>query len=185
MSLRFLTPVAATHLFLARKSYKKEFFQVILERNSLIYAIALKVSSINSLLSDMNAIKKNPDSITFRQQSIDKTACDRQELSSAQGQRINESVRIINNLHERNRKFMAGLQSRRKNSEHRITKLILLVKQLQNRLKQLNTAYYIIGTFNEQRQKKWLIKKKDFRIQEKKQLLKPDFNIPEIILPLI
>lgn len=217
-----LSAVALCFLLSGCKSFKEEFEQVSRERDSLIYASDLKDSSINALLSDFNAIEKNLDSIAQRQEAIDITSLHNAEVKATQRDRINENIRVINELLERNRKLIAELQAKLRSSQGRVAELNILVdrlqfsvaekekelgvtkarlnemdlnlenlnvmldtitaqkaetdKALQDRIKQLNTAYYVVGTFKELRQKNVVNKEGGFLGIGKNQLLKQDFN---------
>lgn len=223
MIFRFILSAAALSVFLSGcESFKEEFEQVSRERDSLIYASDLKDSSINALLSDFNAIEENLDSIARRQEAIEVESLQTHEVKATQRDRINENIRIINELLERNRKLIADLQAKLRASQGRVAELNILVdrlqvsvaekekelgltkvklnemdlnlenlnvmldtitaqkaetdKALQEKIKQLNTAYYIVGTFKELRQKNVVNKEGGFLGIGKNQLLKQDFN---------
>lgn len=223
MNFRIVLSAAALSFFLSGcKSFKEEFDQVSRERDSLIYVSDLKDSSINALLSDFNAIEENLDSITHRQEALEITSLHNNEVKATQRDRINENIRIINELLERNRKLIADLQAKLRASQGRVAELNILVdrlqysvaekekelgvtkarlneldlnlenlnvmldtitaqkaetdKALQEKIKQLNTAYYIVGTFKELRQKNVVNKEGGFLGLGKNQLLKQDFN---------
>ncbi|MCC6385097.1 MAG: hypothetical protein LC117_03200 [Bacteroidia bacterium] len=116
------------------KNFKNEFDQVSRERDSLIYITDLKDSSINSLLYDFNNIEKNLDSITSRQEAIDITSMTTEEIKNNQRDRINENIRIINDLLDHNRKLITDLQSRLRASQGRVTELNTLVERLQEQI---------------------------------------------------
>ncbi len=223
MIFRIVLSAAALSFFLSGcKSFKEEFEQVSRERDSLIYVADLKDSSINSMLSDFNAIEKNLDSIAQRQEALDITPLHNDEVKATQRDRINENIRIINELLERNRKLIADLQAKLRASQGRVAELNILVERLQvsvaekekelgltkarlneldlnlenlnvmldtitaqkaatdlalkEKIKQLNTAYYVVGTFKELRQKNVVDKEGGFLGIGKNQLLKQDFN---------
>jgi hypothetical protein len=115
-------------------NYKAEFEQVSRERDSLIYITDMKDSSINSLLADFNAIEKNLDSITNRQEAIELASLHSSEIKSNQRDRINENIRIINELLEKNRKRIADLQSKLRASQGRVAELNILVERLQSQM---------------------------------------------------
>lgn len=223
MIFRIFLSAAALSFFLSGcKSFKEEFEQVSRERDSLIYASDLKDSSINALLSDFNAVEENLDSIAQRQEALEITSLQNTEVKATQRDRINENIRIINELLERNRKLIAELQAKLRASQGRVAELNILVdrlqysvaekekelgvakarlneldlnlenlnvmldtitaqkaetdKTLQEKIKQLNTAYYVLGTFKELRQKNVVDKEGGFLGIGKNQLLKQDFN---------
>jgi DNA repair exonuclease SbcCD ATPase subunit len=223
MSFRiYLSAVALSFFLNSCKSYKEEFEQVSRERDSLIYAADLKDSSINALLADFNAIERNLDSIAQRQESIDIESLHNNEIKASQRERINESIRIINELLERNRKLIADLKAKLHSSQGKVAELNILVdrlqanlaakeaelgqtkarlnelnlnlenlnvmldtitaqkaeseKALQEKIKLLNTAYYVVGTFKELRQKNVVDKEGGFLGIGKNKLLKQDFN---------
>ncbi|MBL7929450.1 MAG: hypothetical protein JNL47_08310 [Bacteroidia bacterium] len=223
MIFRVLLSAAALSFFLQGcKSYKEEFEQVSRERDSMIYASDLKDSSINALLADFNAVEENLDSIANRQEALEITSLHNSEVKATQRDRINENIRVINELLERNRKLIADLQAKLRSSQSRVAELNLLVeklqlavaekekelgvtkarlneldlnlenlnvmldtitaqkaetdKALQDKIKQLNTAYFVVGTFKELRQKNVVDKEGGFLGIGKNQLLKQDFN---------
>jgi DNA repair exonuclease SbcCD ATPase subunit len=223
MVFRIIASAAALSFFLSGcQSFKEEFEQVSRERDSLIYASDLKDSSINALLADFNAIEKNLDSIAQRQEALDITSLQHTEAKATQRDRINENIRIINDLLELNRKLIADLQAKLRASQGRVAELNILVdrlqvsvaekekelgitkarlneldlnlenlnvmldtitaqkqatdKALQDKIRQLNTAYYVVGTFKELRQKNVVDKEGGFLGIGKNQLLKQDFN---------
>lgn len=122
-------------LLSACKSYEDEYRQVSMERDSLIYVSEMKDSSINSFLGSFNEISDNLDSITQRQASIDVAATQGTEIRTDKRARINESIRIINELLERNRKLIADLERQLRSEKSKSEELKIFIEKLNNQIK--------------------------------------------------
>ncbi len=123
--------VAFATLFAGCENYKDEFDQISRERDSLIYIGDVKDSSINSFLEAFNEIESNLDSIVAREQAIEVSASQGGEIDGDQRERINEDIRVINDLLERNRVLLAGMERQLSVSRGRISQLSILADKLQ------------------------------------------------------
>jgi len=118
-------------LFYGCENFKEQFEQVSRERDSLIYVGDVKDSSISSFLSAFNEIETNLDSIVSREKAIDINSIQGTEISGDQRERINENIRIINDLLGRNRTLMANLQRQLRVSQGQVSELNTLSEKLQ------------------------------------------------------
>src|ERR1043166_9739954 len=93
------------------------------ERDSLLSIVNERTSSLNEFISDFNEVERNLDSVAVRQhmitQSTDKTG----ELKPNQKARINDEIAAINSLMDQNRKKIAELNRKLKNSGNKSTRL--------------------------------------------------------------
>lgn len=204
------------------ENYKDEFEQISRERDSLIFVGDVKDSSINSFLAAFNEIEANLDSIVNREQAIELNSMQGTEIAGDQRERINEDIRIINDLLERNRALMADMQKQLRYSQGRVAELQTLAdklkqqvaegeaqlvelkvqlaelnlnidnlnvmldtitaqksvqeQQLAEKIERLHTAWYVVGTFKELRDKNVVNKEGGFLGIGKNQTLKQDFN---------
>jgi DNA repair exonuclease SbcCD ATPase subunit len=204
------------------KNYKNEFEQVSQERDSLINAGDVKDSSINSFLVSFNEIESNLDTIAHKSETIEQNASPSGELNGTQRERINENIRIINDLLEKNHALVNDLQKKIRSQGSKITELKKMTDKLNDMIAQkdsdlvslklqldelkmnvenlnvtidtltaqnkekttviedktqkLQTAYYIIGTYKELRDKSIVDKEGGFLGIGKNQMLKHDFN---------
>lgn len=116
------------------KSYKKEFTQVSSERDSLIYVADIKDSSIRSFMVSFDEIGNNLDSITQRQAALEPDSILVGELKEDQKERINESIKKINHLLERNRLLIKELKAKVKSKDQRIAELESLANKLSRQI---------------------------------------------------
>ena len=113
------------------ESYKDEFDLISRERDSLIFVGDVKDSSINSFLAAFNEIESNLDTIVNREQAIELNAMQGTEIAGDQRERINEDIRIINDLLERNRALLNNMQKQLRVSKGRVSELSVLAQRLQ------------------------------------------------------
>jgi len=212
----------ASIAFSSCENFKDEFESVSRERDSLIFVGDMKDSSINTFLGAFNEIETNLDTIARRQTDIDINATQSAEIKGDQRERINENIRIINDLLERNRKLLADAQRELRVSQGRVHELNAMIAKLQeqvaareselaalkiqladlnlnlenlnvmldtitaqksvqelelkDKIERLQTAYFVVGTFKELRDKNVVNKEGGFLGIGKNQMLKQDFN---------
>ncbi|MFI5219293.1 MAG: hypothetical protein ACHQNT_07360 [Bacteroidia bacterium] len=116
------------------KSYKEEFDKMTMERDSLIYVGDMKDSSINSFLLAFNEIEANLDTIAHKQTAIEENTMNPAEISTDQRERINEDIRVINGLLERNNKLIAELEQKVKSQGGRIAELKRMTAELNSQM---------------------------------------------------
>ena len=210
-------------IFFGCDNYKSRYEQINKQRDSLIFAGEIKDSSLNDFISSMNEIETNLDTIAHKQKNIEQAAAQSIEAQGTQKERINENIRIINDLIDKNNSLIVDLQKKVSGQGHRITELKKLVdsfnkriaekdtelvmlrlqlddmkmnvenlnvtidtltaqnvskeSSLKENISRLHTAYYVIGTFKELRDKKIITKEGGFLGMGKSQLMRNDFNI--------
>lgn len=209
-------------LFTACENFKTQYESAIKKADSLTVEADLKDSSINSFIASLNEIETNLDTIARKQDIIGQAGSVSGESQADQKARINNNIFAINDLLERNRELVAGMQQKVRAQSHKFkelqrlvdklnlkiaekdTELVMLNYQLadmkmnvenlnvtidtltaQNVAKEndikdktvkLQTAYYIIGTYKELRDKKVVNKEGGFLGIGKNQKLINDFN---------
>jgi DNA repair exonuclease SbcCD ATPase subunit len=119
-----------TSLNFGCKSYKDEFDQVNLERDSLIYAADLKDSSIRLFMASFDEIESNLDTITQKQNNLEQDSIPLTELKGDQRERINDNIKLINRMLERNRKLISDLKEQNKLKDCRIAALQNIINKL-------------------------------------------------------
>lgn len=120
----------AISLLFSCKSYKKEFTQVSLERDSLIYSADMKDSSLRLFMTAFDEIESNLDTITQKQDALEQDSMQLIEVKGDQRERINDNIRIINRMLERNRKLISGLRDENQLKDSRISALQNIVNKL-------------------------------------------------------
>jgi hypothetical protein len=209
-------------IFSGCENFKSQYEQANKERDSLIAVGEIKDSSLNDFMGSMNEIETNLDTIAHKQRNIEQAAAQPAENRGEQKVRINENIRIINDLLDQNNLLIGELQKKASAQGHRISELKKLVDNLNQRVSEkdtelvmlkfqlddmkmnvenlnvtidtltaqnvskesslkenigkLHTAYYIIGTFKELRDKKIINKEGGFLGMGKSQIMRRDFN---------
>jgi len=121
---------AAVSLFVGCKSYKKEFTEVSLERDSLVYVADMKDSSLHLFMSAFDEIESNLDTITQKQDALEQDSMQIIEIKGDQRERINDNIRVINRMLERNRKLISDLKEQDRLKDSRIAALQNIVHKL-------------------------------------------------------
>jgi len=104
------------------------------ERDSLQVIVGQRDSTLNDLLASFNGIERTLDSINIRQRSIYIMTAKPLELKGSIIQAINEDIKAINDLLEKNKKDITRLNSAVKAANGRNQYLDELVKTLNSQL---------------------------------------------------
>jgi hypothetical protein len=132
---KYIPPLLAVMLLLfSCKSYKKEFTQVSLERDSLIYSADMKDSSLRLFMAAFDEVEANLDTITQKQDALEQDSMQLIEVKGDQRERINDNIMIINRKLERNRKLIADLREENQLKDNRIAALQNLVSRLNQKV---------------------------------------------------
>jgi len=140
------------------KEQDEELERLRQENAALAMESSSRDSSINSFMEALNEIEDNLSEVKQKQSSITMATKGNSEVEGTTKDRINEDILFINDLLEENKKKIASLQSKLKNSNFKISELEKLIAKM-----------------NEQ------ILEKDMEIgQLKEQLTKLNFQITEL-----
>ena len=135
-------------VLLSCKSYKNEYVKVSEERDSLIYVSDMKDSSLRLFISAFDEVEANLDTITHRQNDLEQDSTLITEIKGDQRERVNDNIRIINRLLERNRRVIGDLQEKLKSKDKVIAQLENLTNklngQVQNRCSVIHYRYIFI-----------------------------------------
>jgi uncharacterized coiled-coil DUF342 family protein len=214
--------LTASLLLFGCENYKTQLDQANHEKDSILTIAIQKETAIDSFITSFTEIENNLDNITQKQNMIAAQTHNTNEFSRDAKERINESIRTINELMEKNKAELEKLRKKLKGSNARIGSLEKMIASLNeqiiqkdaelaslnnqllalnknidslhvyidtitadNRVKReiisdqtsrLHTAYYVIGTYKELRDKNVLNKEGGFLGLGKEQKLKSDFN---------
>lgn len=133
--------------------------KVISQRDSLIAVIDERESSVNDFINSFNEIESDLDVVTSKQHIILKNSD--KEMKANQKERINEEIKIINELMESNSKKIKELNKKLnrvtgKNSKlektieilnNQLTQKFAELAELNNHLNQLNAQVSILQTY--------------------------------------
>ena len=109
------------------------------ERDSLLSVISTRDSSINEFISSFNDVERSLDSVAVKQHIISiNTNTSGSELKANQKTRINTEIVAINNLMDKNRKRIAELSRKLKNSSNRNAQLEKTIATMYDQLQQKN-----------------------------------------------
>lgn len=115
---------------------KEENERIRAERDSLISISQERDSTIDVFVESFAEIQTNLDSIKSRQEIISVSAADNPERRQTQRERINDDIRLINNLLEENRNKIADLETQLKNSNYKSNQFQKLITSLRQQLAQ-------------------------------------------------
>src|ERR1035437_2117365 len=104
------------------------------ERDSLMRIMNSKDSTVNSFINSFNEIESNLDSVKSHQSLITLSSKDKGELSSNAKDRINENIRMINELMDENKKKLAYLGEMMRQSDIKIGSLEKMINTLKSEL---------------------------------------------------
>lgn len=121
------------------ENFKDEYELANHKIDSLIYVSDVKDSSLNSFISAFNEIETNLDTIANRQESIEQTGTRPAELQGDQRERINDDIRVINELLGKNRTMISDLQRKVKSQGGKIFELNKLMDGLNKQVAQKDT----------------------------------------------
>ncbi len=213
---------SAVVLFSCSGISEEEHQKILSERDSLMGLASTKTGEVDELLKGYNEIQENLMAIKEKENIISEATQGKTELNQSSKDQIQEDIKMINELLEKNKskinelnrklsgsgKKMASLEKMIKNLEQQliakdeeITKLkdqvaylnleIELLTKTTDELKtankekteiierqtaEMNSAYYIVGTYTELRDKGVLTKEGGFIGIGKNKVLKDDFN---------
>jgi chromosome segregation ATPase len=192
------------------------------EKDSLQSMSNSKDSSINTFVNSFNDIEANLDSVKKHQSLITLSSRNKGELSTNAKDRINEDIKMINELMDENKKKLAYLNEKLRQSDYKMSSLEKMISTLKAQLiskdselvdlnkqllavnanvvqlksniaelkatgekqaqtiseqtNQLNTAYYVVGTYKELKNKKVLDKDGGLLGIGSTEKVKSDFN---------
>lgn len=115
---------------------KEETERIRSERDSLLAISQERDSTIDVFVESFSEIQTNLDSIKSRQEIISVSAADNPERRQNQSDRINEDIRLINNLLEENRNRIADLEKQLKNSNYKANQFQKLITSLRQQIAQ-------------------------------------------------
>lgn len=100
------------------------------EKEAFAREAASKDSTINSFMESLNEIEDNLAQVKQKQGAISSSAKSETELQGSTKDRINEDINFINDLMDENRKKLANLQARLKNSGLKITEFEKVIQRM-------------------------------------------------------
>lgn len=115
---------------------KEENERIRAERDSLMQISQERDSTIDVFVESFAEIQTNLDSIKTRQDIISVSASDNPERRQTQRDRINEDIRLINNLLEENRSRIGDLEKQLKNSNYKANQFQKLITSLRQQIAQ-------------------------------------------------
>lgn len=105
-------------------------------KDSLMFVVNERDSSLNEFISSFNDMERNLDSVTVKQHIIIENSEKPGELKATQKSRINAEIKAINNLMDQNRKKIAELNRKIKNSSNKNTQLEKMIATLNQQIAQ-------------------------------------------------
>jgi len=102
------------------KKQTEQINQLIQEKNKMLSDAAVKDSLVNDFLMTINEIESNLAEIKSREKLISSQTAQGQELSKPIRERINEDIRMINELMQSNKNKIAALNRKIKDSDLKI-----------------------------------------------------------------
>jgi predicted nucleic acid-binding Zn-ribbon protein len=106
------------------------------ERDSLLIISGQRDSIIDVFVESFAEIQMNLDSMKTRQEIISVSAATSPEKRQSQRERINEDIRLINNLLDENRNRIADLEKQLKSSNYKSSQFQKLITSLRQQLAQ-------------------------------------------------
>jgi hypothetical protein len=101
---------------------------------SLLSTVNQRDSSLNDFIVSFNDVERNLDTVAQRQHIISVTSGKPGELKASQKERINSEILAINSLMDENRKKLAELTRKQKNSAHKNVELEKMIFTINNQL---------------------------------------------------
>lgn len=127
--LMFILAIAVT-TFGCNEKEKKEIARLNLENQSLKSEAQAKDSSINTILESLNEIESNLSVIKEKESVIAVKSAGTKDMSPDVRARINDDVKVINELMSKNKKQISWLNHQLRNSKLKIGQLDSLVSKL-------------------------------------------------------
>lgn len=115
---------------------KKELADASNTNDSLITVVNARDASLTEFIDSFNDVERNLDSVAARQHIITISSDQPGELKGNQKARVNAEIAAINNLMNENRKKLASLSSKLKNSGYKNAALEKTIATLTNQLEQ-------------------------------------------------
>jgi len=106
------------------------------ERDSLMAIISARDSALNDFVSSMNEVESNLTTVAAKQHIVTVSAENKGELKATSKERINDEINAINDLMEKNRKKLAELNKKLKNSNGANEQLKKMIETLNEQLAQ-------------------------------------------------
>ena len=104
------------------------------QKDSLLAVVNERDSFINDFISSFNDVERNLDSVSVRQHIIAVNSDNPGELKASQKERINAEIASINSLMDQNRKTIAELNRKIKNSSSKNAQLEKMIATLNDQL---------------------------------------------------
>jgi hypothetical protein len=127
--------VAAAALLMSACN-QKELADSKQENDSLMSIVNERDAAINEFIASFNEVEANLDSVAVRQHLITVSTDQKGELKPNQKARINAEIAAINDLMEQNRKKLAELNRKVKNSTHKNKELEKMIATINSQLAQ-------------------------------------------------
>ncbi|MBP6334661.1 MAG: hypothetical protein KA444_04240 [Bacteroidia bacterium] len=106
------------------------------ENDSLMSVVNERNTAINEFIGAFNDVERNLDSVAIRQHVITVNSDQKGELKHNQKERINAEITAINDLMDENRKKLADLNKKLKNSSYKNKELLKTIDILSGQLAQ-------------------------------------------------
>ncbi len=130
-------------LFLLASCENKEqtarIAQLEAEQSELMREATSRDSLVNSYLETLNEIEANLAEIKIREKIISQETASGNEMQKATREKINEDIRMINELMLKNKKLVASLNQKLKTSNLRVTELEKMIELANNEVAARNT----------------------------------------------
>ena len=104
------------------------------KNDSLLTVVQARETALNEFIANFNEVESNLDSVAIKQNIISKSAEKPGELNPNQKDRINSEIQAINQLMEENRKKIADLTKKMKNSSAKNVQLEKTIATLTDQL---------------------------------------------------
>lgn len=127
--------IAATALLLSACN-QAEIDKAKKQNDSLAAVVEQRDSSLSEILTSFNDVESNLDSVAAKQHFIYINIDKKGEIMHSSKDRINMEIATINNLMDENRKTIAELNKKMKNSGYKNAKLMKTIVGLNNQLLQ-------------------------------------------------
>ena len=130
-------------LFLLASCENKEqtarIAQLEAEQSELMREATSRDSLVNSYLETLNEIEANLAEIKIREKIISQETASGNEMQKATREKINEDIRMINELMLKNKKLVASLNQKLKTSNLRVSELEKMIELANNEVAARNT----------------------------------------------
>ena len=133
---KYLLVVVAFAFLYGCKDHEAEnrIAQLLKEKDSLMLTENQKDSSINSFVGSFNEIEANLDSVKKHQSIVTLKSKNKNELSPNAKDRINEDIKMINDLMDQNKQKLAYLSEKLRQNDFKIVSLQKMIETLKAQL---------------------------------------------------